>query len=243
MTCCSATPPLALASALGLCAAAQPSPPAAPTPAGAPAPAGAAGAAPAPVRRAGATPSPRPPQPGAPERTASSPATPGTHAVRERRGIRATRRRRPCLFLARGRRSARARARHRRADRQAVHLRRQGHNIKATVFSPQKVTVAEAYQAFLSILETNGLTVVPHGRFYKIIDSPDAKTSAPVYVAGQAATGEDRYITRLHRLRNVERRGNRGRPRSLQIEGRRHHRLRPGQPAHHHGHRDPTSSG
>ena len=42
--------------------------------------------------------------------------------------------------------------------------------IKATVFSPQKVTVAEAYQAFLSILEANGLTVVPHGRFYKIID-------------------------------------------------------------------------
>ena len=29
-------------------------------------------------------------------------------------------------------------------------------NIKATVYSPQKVTVAEAYQAFLSILETNG---------------------------------------------------------------------------------------
>jgi general secretion pathway protein D len=39
------------------------------------------------------------------------------------------------------------------------------HNIKATVFSPQKVTVAEAYQAFLSILDANGLTVVPHGRF------------------------------------------------------------------------------
>jgi general secretion pathway protein D len=74
---------------------------------------------------------------------------------------------------------------------------------KATVFSPQKVTVAEAYQAFLSILETNGLTVVPHGRFYKIIDSPDAKTTVPVYVAGQAATGEDRFITRLHRLRNA----------------------------------------
>lgn len=76
-------------------------------------------------------------------------------------------------------------------------------NIKATVFSPQKVTVAEAYQAFLSILEANGLTVVPHGRFYKIVDSPDAKTGAPVYVAGQAATGEDRYITRIHRVRNA----------------------------------------
>jgi general secretion pathway protein D len=77
------------------------------------------------------------------------------------------------------------------------------HNIKATVFSPQKVTVAEAYQAFLSILEANGLTVVPHGRFYKIIDSPDAKMGAPVYVAGQGGPGEDRYITRIHRLHNV----------------------------------------
>jgi general secretion pathway protein D len=76
-------------------------------------------------------------------------------------------------------------------------------NIKATVFSPQKVTVAEAYQAFLSILEANGLTVVPHGRFYKIVESPDAKTGAPVYVAGQAGTQEDRYITRIHRLRHV----------------------------------------
>ncbi len=63
------------------------------------------------------------------------------------------------------------------------------HNIKATVFSPQKVTVAEAYQAFLSILEANGLTVVPHGRFYKIVDSPDAKMGAPV-IRGRA--GGDR---------------------------------------------------
>ena len=28
--------------------------------------------------------------------------------------------------------------------------------IKATVFAPTKVTVAEAYQAFLSVLEVNG---------------------------------------------------------------------------------------
>jgi len=76
-------------------------------------------------------------------------------------------------------------------------------NIKATVYSPQKVTVAEAYQAFLSILEANGLTVVPHGRFYKIVDSPDARMGAPVYVAGQAATTEERYITRIHRVRHA----------------------------------------
>src|ERR1700751_3758869 len=78
------------------------------------------------------------------------------------------------------------------------------HNIKATVFSPQKVTVAEAYQAFLSILETNGLTVIPHGRFLKIVESPNvASQGTPVYGVGQAGTGEERYVTRMHRLAHV----------------------------------------
>lgn len=77
-------------------------------------------------------------------------------------------------------------------------------SIKATVFSPQKVTVAEAYQAFLSILETNGLTVVPHGRFLKIVETTGiASQATPMYSAGQAAPAEERYITRIHRLSHV----------------------------------------
>ena len=77
-------------------------------------------------------------------------------------------------------------------------------SIKATVYSPQKITVAEAYQAFLSILETNGLTVVPHGRFFKIIETAGSVAQGtPVYGSTQAATGEDRYITRIHRLAHV----------------------------------------
>ncbi len=76
--------------------------------------------------------------------------------------------------------------------------------IKATVYSPQKVTVAEAYQAFLPILETNGLTVIPHGRFFKIIETQgSAAQGTPIYNSSQAATGEDRYITRVHRLAHV----------------------------------------
>jgi general secretion pathway protein D len=76
--------------------------------------------------------------------------------------------------------------------------------IKATVYCPEKVTVAEAYQAFLSILETNGLTVVPHGRFLKIVETPGiAAQTTPVTNVGQPATQEDRYITRLHRLSHV----------------------------------------
>jgi general secretion pathway protein D len=77
-------------------------------------------------------------------------------------------------------------------------------NIKATVYSPQKITVAEAYQAFLSILETNGLTVIPHGRFLKIVETAGIATqSTPTYDAGQGAPNEDRYVTRIHRLNHV----------------------------------------
>ena len=43
--------------------------------------------------------------------------------------------------------------------------------IKATVFAPTQVTAAEAYQAFLSILEINGLSVVPAGRYLKIVET------------------------------------------------------------------------
>jgi general secretion pathway protein D len=74
-------------------------------------------------------------------------------------------------------------------------------NIKATIYSPQKVTVAEAYQAFLSILETNGLTVIPHGKFLKIVETPGVVTqSTPVYGTANKNAPEDRYVTRLHRL-------------------------------------------
>jgi general secretion pathway protein D len=77
-------------------------------------------------------------------------------------------------------------------------------NIKATVYSPQKITVAEAYQAFLAILETNGLTVVPHGRFLKILETAGiASQDTPLYGVGQAAPAEERYVTRIHRLVHV----------------------------------------
>ncbi len=77
-------------------------------------------------------------------------------------------------------------------------------NVKATVYSPQKVTVAEAYAAFLSILETNGLTVVPHGRFLKIVETNQIATqTTPMYTSTQGAPAEDRYVTRLHRLRHM----------------------------------------
>ena len=74
---------------------------------------------------------------------------------------------------------------------------------QATVVAPQKVTVGEAYQAFLSILAANHLTVVPRGRFLKIIDAQDAVHEAPVRSTRDGVLSEERYVTYVHRVSHV----------------------------------------
>ena len=77
-------------------------------------------------------------------------------------------------------------------------------SIKTTIYSPTKVTPGEAYQAFLSVLEVNGMTVVPSGRYLKVIETAGSATQVmPTYSPGQAAPSDDRYITRIVRLRNI----------------------------------------
>jgi general secretion pathway protein D len=76
--------------------------------------------------------------------------------------------------------------------------------IKVTVVSPEPVTLNEAYEAFLSILEANGMTVVPHGRFLKIVDSSGiVGRDTPIYSRGAPVPETDRMITRLYRLKHV----------------------------------------
>ncbi|WP_437278867.1 type II secretion system secretin GspD [Sorangium sp. So ce375] len=77
--------------------------------------------------------------------------------------------------------------------------------IKATVYAPEKVTVAEAYSAFLSILASNDLTVIPHGRFLKIVETPGAVSeTTPVYGAATPVPAEDRFVTRMYRLSHID---------------------------------------
>ncbi|HVU03113.1 MAG TPA: type II secretion system secretin GspD, partial [Polyangiaceae bacterium] len=74
--------------------------------------------------------------------------------------------------------------------------------IKVTVVSPTPVTLDEAYEAFLSILQANGMTVVPHGRFYKIVDTGGVVTeTTPVFDRAEPVPDTDRFVTRLYRLR------------------------------------------
>ncbi len=75
-------------------------------------------------------------------------------------------------------------------------------DIKVTVVSPTPVTLNEAYEAFLSILSANGMTVVPHGRFLKIVDSGGISTKAPPILSrGTPVAESDGMVTRLYRLK------------------------------------------
>lgn len=53
---------------------------------------------------------------------------------------------------------------------------------KITLIAPAKMTKTEAYQMFLAALATAGLTVVPKGKAFKIVDAPAARAQAlPIF--------------------------------------------------------------
>lgn len=74
-----------------------------------------------------------------------------------------------------------------------------------TIMSTTPVTVYEAYRAFLSALDINGLTIVPAGAFYKIIESGKAKTEmVPILGAKEKVPPEDRIITSIVPLKHID---------------------------------------
>jgi general secretion pathway protein D len=75
-------------------------------------------------------------------------------------------------------------------------------NIKATIYAPTKITAEEAYQAFLSVLQVNGLVVVPAGRYLKILSVGGAtQQNTPILTGG--APARDQIVTQLYPLQNV----------------------------------------
>ena len=72
---------------------------------------------------------------------------------------------------------------------------------KVTLIAPEPVSLDEAYQVFLSILEIQGFTVVPQGPVIKVIPSADIKDN-PVPTATDeegtlSPTGSDAFVTQL----------------------------------------------
>lgn len=67
-----------------------------------------------------------------------------------------------------------------------------------TIISPKEVTLSQAYRAFLSALQMNGLTIVESGAFSKIVASKEAKTEpAPTYGADERIPNEARMVTAI----------------------------------------------
>jgi general secretion pathway protein D len=76
---------------------------------------------------------------------------------------------------------------------------------KVTLLTPKAITAHEAYLAFLSALESMGLTVqAGGGRSLKIVEKERAREGAvPTFGPDEEAPRDDRVITRLFTLRHV----------------------------------------
>ena len=75
---------------------------------------------------------------------------------------------------------------------------------KVSVFSPRKISSAEAYKVFESVLEIHGLTTVPSGDVIKIVPSQQAREkSIETRLQAEAMGPNDRVVTQIIPLKNA----------------------------------------
>ncbi len=78
---------------------------------------------------------------------------------------------------------------------------------KITILSPGQITAAEAYSVFLAALESNGITIVRSGRFYKLVESKEAiKSPIPTCIGDDdnCPQNSDQMVTVMIRLNYVD---------------------------------------
>lgn len=74
---------------------------------------------------------------------------------------------------------------------------------KITIIAPSKITVAEAYKAFLSSLAINGFTIVPSGGFLKIRNARSAQRDGIDIYSGAYYPNSDQMITKVVHLKHI----------------------------------------
>lgn len=74
---------------------------------------------------------------------------------------------------------------------------------KITIIAPSKITVAEAYKAFLSALAINGFTIVPSGSFLKVKSARNAQRDNIETFSGAYYPNTDQMITRIIHLKHI----------------------------------------
>jgi general secretion pathway protein D len=75
---------------------------------------------------------------------------------------------------------------------------------KVTVISPRKMSLDEAYQVFLSVLDVNGYGTVTNGGVTKIVRAADAITKSLDTVTGSPQKREDVLVTQIIQLKHVD---------------------------------------
>lgn len=74
---------------------------------------------------------------------------------------------------------------------------------KITIVAPSKITVAEAYKAFLSALAINGFAVIPSGNFLKIRSARNAQRDGIETYSGTYFPNSDQMITKIIHLKHI----------------------------------------
>jgi general secretion pathway protein D len=75
---------------------------------------------------------------------------------------------------------------------------------KITIIAPSRITVAEAYKAFLSALAINGYAIVPQGKFLKIRSARNAQRDNIETYSGTYYPNSDTMITRIIHLKHIQ---------------------------------------
>jgi len=76
---------------------------------------------------------------------------------------------------------------------------------KISVYSPSKLSIDEAYNVFVSVLELKGFTVVQSGKVAKIVPSAGAKQSGfTLLPPGKQAPVNESYVAQVFKLENIK---------------------------------------
>jgi general secretion pathway protein D len=74
---------------------------------------------------------------------------------------------------------------------------------KITIVAPTKITVAEAWKAFLSALAINNFTIVPSGKFLKIKNARQAQKDSIEIYSGSYYPNAEQMITRIAQIKHI----------------------------------------
>ena len=74
---------------------------------------------------------------------------------------------------------------------------------KISIVAPSPITVAEAFQAFLSSLAVNGYALVRSGAFWKVISADKASRDNVQVYKGEYFPDADQYITKIFKLKHA----------------------------------------